>query len=97
MGDDAARFRGAWLRRVSQGPRPIGNLDRLIANRYLEGRLRAAFFRPVPRLENSTSSRAGAIDSQNPGHVRAPRLIPPGRGVLFGRVRIHHPDITAFA
>jgi hypothetical protein len=48
MGDDAARFRGAWLRRVSQGPRPIGNLDRLIANRYLKGRFRAAFFRSAP-------------------------------------------------
>ena len=76
------RFRGAWLRRASQGPRPIGNLDRLIGIVIQK----AAFGRPFPlfpRLENIDEFAGRAIDSKTLVTGRAPRLIPPGRGGVF--------------
>ena len=58
-----------WLARgfgyvgFRKAPRPIGNLDRLIANRYLKRPLSGGLF-PFRALKNSTSSRAGAVDSK---------------------------------
>src|SRR3984885_12083233 len=90
MGDDAARFRGAWLRRVSQSPRPIGNLDRLIGNCYLKGRLRAALFPFSCRTLKLDEFTRRGCRLQNPGHVEGPPLlIPTGRGVLLA-ARVHH-------
>jgi hypothetical protein len=88
MGDDAAWLRGAWLRRASQGPGPIGNLDRLIANRYLKAVFGRPFF--VARLPRLETRQARAMFGRRKGCACAGR----GRGQA-AKVKTHFGDLVA--
>jgi hypothetical protein len=87
LGDVAHRLRGDGLRRASQGPCPLDNLGRLIANHYLEGRLRVAFFVQLPRLE-TRQVHAPGLSIAKPRCLRVPRLSPQARGSFWPRASI---------
>jgi hypothetical protein len=95
LGDVAHRLRGDGLRRASQGPCPLDNLGRLIANHYLERPPSGGFFIvQLPRLE-TRQVHAPGLSIAKPRCLRAPRLNPQARGSFWPR--IHRPNITAFA
>ena len=83
MGDDAARFRGAWLRRVSQGLRS----DRQSRSPDREPLFKkAAFGRPfsVPRLEKLDGVRGPGLSTPKPWSREGPALShSPGAGFFL--------------